>query len=108
MARVAISTPILCQSYKLPRSSAVFPTDRAAQNISPKLRIPSPAVARVDALTGVSRFLTGVNMSKTRAPPSGANPSNLVEQRIDTEDDVLHIQVCVPPSTRKFSPLLAA
>lgn len=41
----------------------------------------------------VSRFLMGVNMSKTRAPPSGANPSNLVEERIDTEDDVLHIQV---------------
>lgn len=39
------------------------------------------------------RFLTGVNMSKTRAPPSGADPSNLVEKRIDTEDDVLHIQV---------------
>lgn len=39
------------------------------------------------------RFLTGVNMSKTRAPPSGANPSNLVDKRIDTEDDVLHIQV---------------
>ena len=32
-------------------------------------------------------------MSKTRAPPSGANPSNLVEKRIDTEDDVLHVQV---------------
>lgn len=44
----------------------------------------------------VSRFLMGVNMSKTRAPPSGANPSNLVEERIDTEDDVLHIQVFFP------------
>ena len=32
-------------------------------------------------------------MSKTRAPPSGANPSNLVDKRIDTEDDVLHVQV---------------
>ena len=32
-------------------------------------------------------------MSKTRAPPSGANPSNLVEKRIDTEDDVLHVKV---------------
>lgn len=39
------------------------------------------------------RFLKGVTMSKTRAPPSGANPSNLVDKRIDTEDDVLHVQV---------------
>ncbi|CAM9947763.1 unnamed protein product, partial [Discosporangium mesarthrocarpum] len=38
------------------------------------------------------RFLKVVGMSKTRAPPSGANPSNLVDRRVDTEDDVLHIQ----------------
>ena len=48
------------------------------------------------ASTAVGRFLKGVNMSKTRAPPSGANPSNLVDKRVDTEDDVLHVQVCRP------------
>jgi hypothetical protein len=30
--------------------------------------------------------------SKPRAPPSGGDPSNLVGQRVDTEDDVLHIR----------------
>jgi hypothetical protein len=29
--------------------------------------------------------------TKTRAPPSGANPSTLVDRRIDTEDDVLFV-----------------
>lgn len=43
--------------------------------------------------TTAARFLMGMNMSKTRAPPSGANPSNLVDKRVDTEDDVLHVQV---------------
>lgn len=49
---------------------------------------------RATLLALALRFLTGVNMSKTRAPPSGANPSNLVEKKVETEDDVLHIQVC--------------
>ncbi|CAN0273248.1 unnamed protein product, partial [Ectocarpus sp. 12 AP-2014] len=44
------------------------------------------------ALAAFRKFLKGMNMSKTRAPPSGANPSNLVEKRIDNEDDVLHVQ----------------
>ncbi|CAM9175989.1 unnamed protein product, partial [Choristocarpus tenellus] len=37
------------------------------------------------------KFLRVVGMSKTRAPLSGANPSNLVDKRIETEDDVLHV-----------------
>lgn len=50
--------------------------------------------AVVVVVVAVGRFLKGMSMSKTRAPPSGANPSNLVEKRIDNEDDVLHVQVC--------------
>ena len=34
----------------------------------------------------------GFGKSKPRAPPSGANPSNLVKGTVHTEDDVLHIR----------------
>ncbi|CAM9225977.1 unnamed protein product, partial [Phaeothamnion confervicola] len=38
------------------------------------------------------RFARLLGGRKTRAPPSGANPSNLADKRIDTEDDVLFVQ----------------
>ncbi|CAM9378337.1 unnamed protein product [Chrysoparadoxa australica] len=38
------------------------------------------------------RFTERLGLAKSRAPPSGANPSNLAERPIDTEDDVLFIK----------------
>ena len=37
-------------------------------------------------------FLSSLFASKPRAPPSGANPSNLVNEAIETEDDVLFVK----------------
>jgi hypothetical protein len=44
----------------------------------------------VSLLTRLARQLN-LGATKTRAPPSGANPSTLVDRRIDTEDDVLFV-----------------
>jgi hypothetical protein len=41
--------------------------------------------------------------SKRRAPPSGADPSNLAGEEVVTEDDVLHIDA-LPDFGRRLSP----
>ena len=48
-------------------------------------------------------LLFGQKAEKPRCPPSGANPSVLAGQPVDTEDDVLHIQE-LPTFDRKLKP----
>eukprot|EP00667_Euglena_gracilis_P000067 EG_transcript_67 len=53
-----------------------------------------PVKEEKEARTGLFGRLRHMfsTVEKPRAPPSGANPSNLAKQRIDTEDDVLHLK----------------
>jgi hypothetical protein len=52
-----------------------------------------PQVGAQESTSLLARLARRMNRGrKTRAPPSGANPSNLVDKTIDTEDDVLFVQ----------------
>jgi hypothetical protein len=53
----------------------------------------TPSKGKGDSVSLLTRLARQLNLgaTKTRAPPSGANPSTLVDRRIDTEDDVLFV-----------------
>jgi hypothetical protein len=80
-------------SVSSPKRSADAAADTAASFDDRRRSTVTPSKNKGDSVSLLTRLARQLNLgaTKTRAPPSGANPSTLVDRRIDTEDDVLFV-----------------